>query len=300
MVNFLWFISAWTLNARLTVAARQVCGLDLRCLPQYAYLPGAPERLRVWRAVRVLGPASVSALLRREVAEDLSLSLGTAAVYGVIEEQKGGSVSYALVLRQALGRRALMDLLYTLAPYKAHGPDRFARVLDNWGLFDRAVTNGASHALFMQHANSLGTSWRVFGEHRAVFFDILADATEGSCAVPALTWVTSADGKRAWQLGPVDARLVHALDGAGAISGSESRPQLDALLGLVTIPYFLPELRKNWPAWKPLVKDGKSNYIGPASVPMMALLHRRALLNSVLVRSAEEWLGSASISIQQV
>ena len=31
-----------------------------------------------------------------------------------------------------------MDLLYTLAPYKAHGPDRFARVLDNWALYDRA------------------------------------------------------------------------------------------------------------------------------------------------------------------
>ena len=64
------------------------------------------------------------------------------------------------------------------------------------------------------------------------------------------------------------------------------------MLGLVTVPYFLPELRKNWPAWKPLVKNGKSNYIGPASVPMMALLHRRALLNSALVRSAEEWLDS--------
>ena len=60
--------------------------------------------------------------------------------------------------------------------------------------------------------------------------------------------------------------------------------------------YLLPELRKNWPAWKPLVKDGKSNYIGPASVPMMALLHQRALLNSALVRSAEAWLDSAEQS----
>ena len=90
--------------------------------------------------------------------------------------------------------------------------------------------------------------------------------------------------------------VAKTLKPVGAIPGSEAPAQMDALLGLVTVPYLLPELRKNWPAWKPLVKDGKSNYIGPASVPMMALLHQRALLNSALVRSAEAWLDSAEQS----
>jgi hypothetical protein len=223
----------------------------------------------------------------------MSLSLTADAVYGVRQEQEDGTVGYCLVLGQALGRRALMDLLYTLAPYKAHGPDRFARVLDNWGLFDRAATNGGSHALFMQHANSLKTSWQVFGEHRRVFFDILADQTDDTRAVPVLTWERHADGRRAWQFKSPDESFVQALETAGAIPASETPPTMDALLGLVTVPYFQPELRKNWPAWKPLVKDGKSNYIGPASVPMMALLHRRALLNSAIVRSTEEWLDSS-------
>ena len=93
-----------------------------------------------------------------------------------------------------------------------------------------------------------------------------------------------------------DDALVQALDSAGAIPHGDHTPELNALLGLVTVPYFLPELRKNWPAWRPLVKDGKSNYIGPASVPMMALMHQRALLNSVFVRAAEEWLESGDVS----
>jgi hypothetical protein len=222
----------------------------------------------------------------------MSLSLAAAPVYGVRQEHEDGATSYAIVLASALGRRALMDLLYTLAPYKAHGPDRFARVLDNWGIYDRAATNGGSNALFMQHAKSLKSSWQVFGEHRAVFFDILADQTEGTRAIPILTWERAADGNRSWQLGAAGDDIIRAFEDAGAIPGPAPRPGMDAVLGLVTLPYFLPELRKNWPAWKPLVKDGKSNYIGPASVPMMALLHRRALLNSTLVRSAEEWLAS--------
>jgi hypothetical protein len=37
------------------------------------------------------------------------------------------------------------------------------------------------------------------------------------------------------------------------------------------------------------VKDGKSNYIGPASVPVVALKHRRALLNSIFIKSVEEF-----------
>jgi hypothetical protein len=234
----------------------------------------------------------MAVLLGRELVDEMSLSLAAAPVYGIRREQEGGATHYAIVLASALGRRALMDLLYTLAPYKAHGPDRFARVLDNWGIFDRAATNGGSNALFQQHASSLKESWTVFGEHRAVFFDIFADQTESTRAVPVLTWDRTADGKRTWQFGAVGDDVVRAFEDASAIHGPAPRTRMDPVLGLVTLPYFQPELRKNWPAWKPLVKDGKSNYIGPASVPMMALLHRRALLNSELVRSAEGWLDS--------
>src|SRR5688572_11211881 len=242
--------------------------------------------------MKLLGPTTPEDFVGRPLADELSLSLCHAPAHGVRQDLDDGTVRYALVLGQALGRRALMDLLYTLAPYKAHGPDRFARVLDNWALHDRAAgaNSGASLALVALHAQSLKLSWQVFTEHRPLFFSIFADQTESTRAVPLLTWERNTAGTRRWQFAAPEASLLQMLLAAGAVPDAETQPQLDAVLGLVTVPYFLPELRKTWKAWQPLVKNGKSNYIGPASVPMICLLHRRALLNSTLVRSAEAWL----------
>jgi hypothetical protein len=244
--------------------------------------------------LKALGPTTVVALTGRDFADQMTLSLAEAPISGVVCSDGIGGVRYVLAIGQAIGRRALMDLLYTLAPYKAHGPDRFSRVLDNWSLYERAATGGASQALLEQHANSLKNSWHVFTEHRHVFYSIFADSSERTFAMPVLTWERTAEGKRHWHFDALDDALVKALDVAGAMPATETPPELDALLGLVTVPYFQPELSRHWRDWQPLVKNGKSNYIGPASVPMMALLHRRALLNnSLLVRAAEEWLDAA-------
>lgn len=242
--------------------------------------------------MQVVGPTTAEALAGRVINDELSVLLAHSPVYGVRVQLKSGVVRYTVALGQALGRRALMDLLYTLAPYKAHGPDRFSRVLDNWGLHDRAATNGGSQALFLQHARSLRSSWEVFSEHRRLFMSIFEDQSENTRAVPVLTWEKSEDGTRKWRFDDLDKDTARALTAAGAARDSGGA-QPDALLGLVTIPYFLPELRKRWKAWQPLEKNGKSNYIGPASVPMICLMHRRALLNSALVRAAETWLDTA-------
>jgi hypothetical protein len=193
-----------------------------------------------------------------------------------------GSRDHVVVIEAALGRRGLMDMLYALAPYKAHGPDRFSRVLDNWAIFDRAKGNGASNSLFMQHVASLGANWQTFGEHREVFVSVLTDGSEGTRVVPLVCWQTTADGRRRWKLDvEVDAGEVPFLHTAAPGA------TCDALAGLISTVYLQPALAKGWPAWKPLVKGGKSNYIGPASVPMMALLHRRVILNSRFVRAIE-------------
>jgi hypothetical protein len=199
-----------------------------------------------------------------------------------------------MVLGQALGRRALMDLLYVLAPYKAHGPDRFARVLDNWGIYDRAADQGASNNLFLQHVKGLGANWHEFAKHRELYMAVFKDQSEATTTVPTLAWEKTATGSRRWRLQQIEAATVAALKGSAPVlaTAAATPPHLDTLLGLVAIPYFLPELCKNWPAWRPLVKDGKSNYIGPASVPMMALLHKRALLNSPLVAGTERIVDS--------
>ena len=238
----------------------------------------------------VRGPLSISTLLNRDVRDERSLSLAREAAYVARHDRDNAEIRYMVLFGSTLGRRALMDLLYTLAPYQAHGPDRFARVLDNWRLHDRAKTSSSSESLLLQHAKSLKTSWEEFSEHREVFISILADDTENTRVMPFVTWVRKPlSGVRRWEFGAVEPGLVRSLQALVPIlrsQGSE-RLQLDSLVGLVTVPYFLPELRKKWRAWQPLDENGKSNYIGPASVPVVALMHRRALLNSAFVRSAE-------------
>lgn len=183
---------------------------------------------------------------------------------------------FVVAIDAPLGCRALMDMLYALAPYKAHGPDRFSRVLDNWAIFDRAKTGGgASQNLFQQHVASLGDHWRIFGEHRDVFVSTFADATESYRVAPLLAWQKSREGKRSW-----------CFD-AEPPDGSARDVHFDTVVGLVTLVFLQPRLARNWPAWKPLVKGGKSNYIGPASVPMMALLHQRGILNSPFIRAID-------------
>jgi len=207
------------------------------------------------------------------------------AVCEVVRETAAGGTRYTVVIAAPLGRRALMDVMFALAPYKAHGPDRFGRVLDNWGIYDRAKTGGgASTNLFDQHVRSLGNNWRVFAEHREVFMSTFKDTTEQYRVVPILTWETGSDGRRRWHIEPAEADVTFL---EGLTGASEGGLHLDALVGLVSLAFLQPQLARNWPAWRPLVKGGKSNYIGPASVPMMALLHRRAILNSGFVNAVE-------------
>jgi hypothetical protein len=237
-------------------------------------------------------------LAGREVADERSLSLARSPAYLVLQDVEDGAVRYTVVLGEALSRRGLMDLLYTIAPYKAHGPDRFSRVLDNWGLHDRAKTSAGSASLFQEHVKSLKLSWEVFAQHRELFIAIFDDQTERTRVVPILTWEKSPNGARKWRFDSPDGPLVEVLRSSVPVLSEIDESKglyLDPLVGLVTIPYFLPELRKNWRPWQPLVKNGKSNYIGPASMPVVALMHRRALLNSAFIRNAEELIDAGAV-----
>ena len=237
-------------------------------------------------AVQVFGPGTISDLLHLEIRDEGSLSLASAPVH-VLTQNSCDDTRYALVVDADLNRRALMDLLFAVAPYKAHGPDRFSRVLDNWALLERAKTSSASESLTLQHAARLKFSWHEFVRHRHVFVDVLQDAAGEQQVTPLLTWSRGADGKRRWEFAIQDTGFLRTIE--------DNRPEvtgrrLDTLVGLVTIPYFVPELRKRWHAWQPLARGEKSNYIGPASVPVLVLTHRRALLNSTLCQCVEEYI----------
>jgi hypothetical protein len=243
----------------------------------------------------VIGPIAIPDLIGRELTDERELSLAREPAYLARHERDDGEVLFAVVLGAPLVRRTLMDLLYVLAPYKAHGPDRFARVIDNWHLHDRALTSSGSENLLRQHAKSLKFSWHEFARHRQLFISMFEDSSESVRVLPVVTWVKNQAGTRRWEFGALDAALLRLLQASVPILRDDQAPrlQLNSLLGLVTIPYFSPELHKNWRAWQPLEKNGKSNYIGPASVPVVALMHRRALLTSAFVKAAEARIDSA-------
>jgi hypothetical protein len=246
--------------------------------------------------LQILEPTTIPYLLGREIRDERSLSLTTTTAY-IISHESTDRAQFAVLLGAALPRRGLMDLLFTLAPYKAHGPDRFARVLDNWGLHDRAKSSSASESLMLEHAKSLKSAWHEFARHRPVFMEVMQDQAEDRRVVPLMTWSKRRDGKRGWDFDLGDGPLLRTANELLPVLFPDRTPeriQLDSLVGLVTIPYFLPELRRRWRAWQPLVKGGKSNYIGPASVPVVALMHQRAILNSALVSCAEEYAQSQS------
>jgi hypothetical protein len=244
--------------------------------------------------LQVLEPTTIPDLLGREIKDERSLSLTSAAAH-IIRHESTDRIQFAVVLGTALTRRGLMDLLYTLAPYKAHGPDRFARVLDNWGLHDRAKSSSTSESLLIEHAKSLKFAWHEFARHRHVFMEVLQDQAEDRRVAPLITWSKRSDGKRTWDFDLGDGTLCEAVEELVPVlfrGQTLEQTRLDSLVGLVTIPYFLPELRRKWRAWQPLVKGGKSNYVGPASVPVVALMHQRAILNSTFVTCAEEYARS--------
>jgi hypothetical protein len=241
---------------------------------------------------QIYGPTTVVDILGREAKDERSLSLTTAPAY-VISQDYGAGGRYAVVLATVLGRRSFMDLLFTLAPYKAHGPDRFARVLDNWGLHDRAMSSSASQSLLLEHARSLKFSWREFARHRRLFMEVLQDQAEDRGVMPAVIWSKRRDGKRGWDFEAGDGTPLRAAEELLASlvgAAMADRTRLDSLVGLVTIPYFLPELQRSWRAWQPLVRGGKSNYIGPASVPVVALMRRRSILNSAFTGCTEAYV----------
>ena len=240
--------------------------------------------------------SSLSALVGSVIEDYGVLTLAEATAYASVRDIGNGASEYALLIGRSLGRRALMDLLYSVAPYKAHGPDRFARVLDNWRLHDRAKTSTASESLLLQHSLSLKANWEVFAAHRNLFIEVLEDLTETVRVVPFLSWTKDRNGRRRWKL-PTPTLSFEELavaDSDLSRLASEGKSTLDALVGLVTVPYLFPRLRANWPQWQPLVRGGKSNYVGPASSAMISLQHRRALLNCPLVVRTEAFTGGAS------
>ncbi|HWC30175.1 MAG TPA: hypothetical protein VG845_08850, partial [Dehalococcoidia bacterium] len=227
-------------------------------------------------------------LLRRDTAGDDGLSLWRASLCVWRYSASPAGNEYVACIAESLGRRGLMDFLAAIAPYKGRGLDDFSGVLDDWYLHDRALAGGASEKLLEEHMQSLRDDWLEFGRHRRLFIDILEDRSEATRLVPVLRWSRHPEGARQWlfdALEPVQEAAVR--DALGPMAPTDAVVTLSPLAGFLSVLYFLPELTEGWPEWKPLAAEGKSNYMGPAQVPVLALLNKAASLDSVFVERCE-------------
>lgn len=201
-----------------------------------------------------------------------------------------GRTRYTLVIEQVLDRRGLMDLLFAIAPYKAHGPDDFDGVLDDWRLPDRAAQDGgASLKLLMEHAQALRQHWRRFFRHLRAFAAVLEDRSGGTFLVPAVRWRSDASGARRWDFAfPDEAEAAVLRQGLSLPAELPADPRVfDPLAGFLVVVCLQPELTRRWPRFKPLVPEGKGNFMGPAQVPVLALTRRRSLLRNQVLPAVE-------------
>jgi hypothetical protein len=232
--------------------------------------------------------ATPAALLPDHIENEDGLSLWQAPLQVWRFDRQPDGREYLGVIGASLGRRGLMDFLAAIAPYKGRGLDDFSGVLDDWYLHDRALTSAPSEKLFRDHLESLRDDWIEFTRHRSLFVAVMEDRSEMTRLVPVLRWETPKDGARRWlydSLTPDEDQVVR--DAIGLVAPAGATVTLSPLAGFLSVLYFLPELTLGWPEWKPLAVEGKSNYMGPAQVPVLALLNKRASLDSVFIARLE-------------
>lgn len=111
--------------------------------------------------------------------------------------------------------------------------------------------------------------------------------------IPVVRWRRSGIGKRSLVLDFLDesvSPLVKETLGLDKIPEEldfDNR-RLNPLLGVLSIAYFSPEVRKNWPKTQRLNKGGYQQFMGPAQVPVLALQRRNQILQSGFFSAAEE------------
>ena len=216
------------------------------------------------------------------------LSLWQARIYVWRYDADPSGHEYVACIAESLGRRGLMDFLAAIAPYKGRGLDDFSGVLDDWYLHDRAMSGGASEKLFREHMDSLRDDWLEFTRHRRLLVDIMEDRSENTRLVPVLRWHTTPDGTRRWLFDRPEPHQEEAVRAAMSPEGPvDAHVSLSTLAGFLSVLYFQPELTEGWPEWKPLSPEGKSNYMGPAQVPVLALLNKDRLLPNPLTEGLE-------------
>lgn len=109
--------------------------------------------------------------------------------------------------------------------------------------------------------------------------------------VPAVRWVKHQDGHRDLNLDFLgDSESGSARDLLTLPEGLpfDSR-RVNLLTGLLAVAYFDPEVRRGWPKEMKLRRFGPKQFMGPAQVPVLALMRREQILDSKFFPAAEDY-----------
>ena len=97
--------------------------------------------------------------------------------------------------------------------------------------------------------------------------------TDGPEITPRIAWTRDKNGKREF----VFERGVHIGQNLGFSDG---------VLGVLAVAYFSPELRAEWPE-RMGIRGSRNQFMGPAQVPVLALMRSKQLLKTDFVEAVE-------------
>lgn len=108
---------------------------------------------------------------------------------------------------------------------------------------------------------------------------------------PLLHWRKSENGERTWDFdflsrNQLPSQISELVD-KDTLSEEDRDPRLNPLAGLISIAYFSPDIVKQWPAQVGLPGGRYSQTMGPAQVPVLAMMRSNDLLNSEFLANLE-------------
>ena len=117
--------------------------------------------------------------------------------------------------------------------------------------------------------------------------------------IPTIRWEKDRNGERRWILDfldrPLAAKCFQFIDPLPDDIQFDTR-RFNPLIGLATIPYFIPSIRKDWPRHQairngepiPVNKGEGGNFMGPAQVLVLALQRKNDSLTTEFFDAAED------------
>jgi len=117
--------------------------------------------------------------------------------------------------------------------------------------------------------------------------------------MPFIHWTSHLGGERTFHYDFVEWRKlppeINELLDRRAIGREEVDPRLNPLTGLLAVAYFSPEIIGKWPMHVGLPGSKSHQVMGPAQVPVLAMMQHRSLLRSSFLTNLERYADTGTL-----